>query len=206
MITGQQIRAARGLLDWTQTDLAKHCGLTASAIKNIESNPEVRPHAKSIEALVDVFRRHGVAFTPRGVELSDNHVRLLEGDNAYLQMLDDAFYALKDGGEMLFMCSSDIHSVPGEAEAEQRLRETGIRFRSLIEEGKPNTIYPAREYRVIPKQYWAHSLQVIYADKVAQVLDSRKILLIEDPVFAAMQRNSFNLIWSFLKPFNSTGD
>ena len=36
MITIGQCRAARGLLDWTQQDLAEACGLSKTAINNFE--------------------------------------------------------------------------------------------------------------------------------------------------------------------------
>jgi hypothetical protein len=48
----------------------------------------------------------------------------------------------KTGGEVLFFYSSDRCTRPGEYEAEERIREAGARFRSLIEEGSTTTTSP----------------------------------------------------------------
>jgi DNA-binding XRE family transcriptional regulator len=201
MITGRQIRAARGLLDMSRDELAKAAGLTKQGISKIEDG-SVQPRAGTLADIVRVFNEQGVEFKgDRGVELRDDVVRVLEGDNAYLQMMEDVFYATKDrGGEVLWMYSSDRYSLPGEEDAEIRLRKAGLRFRSLVEEGNLNPVWDYEEYRQIPKQYFNHSLQVIYADKVAQVLEGgRRILIIHNETFTTTARHNFNLIWSLMK-------
>lgn len=201
MITGAQIRAARGLLDWTRDELAKRCGITGPAVKNIENNPAVKPHQKTLEALRDIFAANGVEFTERGVRWIDDMVKVLEGEDAYLRMLDDVYYAThKTGGEVLWFCSSDRCTLPGEYEAEVRIRDAGVRFRSLVEEGQSTPTWPRKEYRQIPTQYFTHNLQVIYADKVAQILDGgRRVLILHNETFTTTARNVFNLIWSLMK-------
>ena len=42
MITAAQLRAARGLLDWTRSDLAKAANVSPETIKNINTEPSVR--------------------------------------------------------------------------------------------------------------------------------------------------------------------
>lgn len=56
MITAQQIRGARGLLGWTQGDLAKAAGISLPALNNLErraSDPRASTMRRIEQALVD---------------------------------------------------------------------------------------------------------------------------------------------------------
>jgi transcriptional regulator with XRE-family HTH domain len=200
-ITGRQIAAARGLADWTLADLAKQTGRERSHIAKIEAEA-VQPREGTIFDIVAAFASIGVEFTERGVRWMDDVIKIFEGEDAYLRMLDDVYYATyKKGGEVLFFCSSDLFSTKGEHEAEVRIREAGVRFRSIIELGKTDTIWPRNEYRQIPKKYFNHNLQVIYGDKVAQIIDGgKRIIIIHNASFATTARNTFDLIWSLMPP------
>ena len=71
-ITQQQSRAARGLLDWSQTDLAKAAGLSWSTITDWERGKR-KPYTRSLVAMRDALEAAGVVFTERGVELREGH-------------------------------------------------------------------------------------------------------------------------------------
>lgn len=201
MITGEQIRAARALIDWTRDQLAEKCGLTVDGIKRIETNPNQRPHQKTLDIITEVFANHGIVFTPRGVERADDVVRMLEGKNAYMGMLDDILATTAaTGGEVLWLFADDGVSRPGEHEIEQRIRDNGVRFRVLIKQGNQITTWPLEEYRQIPAEYFNHDLQVVYGDKVAQVLSGGdKIMIINNPSFATTSRNLFNMLWPIMR-------
>jgi transcriptional regulator with XRE-family HTH domain len=70
MVTDMQSRAARGLLKWTQNDLARISGLSAGAIRNYE-NGLTQPNVATMMVLRQTFEKHGVEFTAdgRGVHL-----------------------------------------------------------------------------------------------------------------------------------------
>jgi transcriptional regulator with XRE-family HTH domain len=65
MITAAQCRAARGLLGWSQLDLAKFSGVGVVTVHQLESNA-IQPR----RATVDVVRR---AFEAAGVEFIDKN-------------------------------------------------------------------------------------------------------------------------------------
>src|SRR6516164_2049814 len=54
MITRDQIRAARGLLDWTQKDLADRANVPLSQIRNIERGV-LDPRASTLAAIEAAF-------------------------------------------------------------------------------------------------------------------------------------------------------
>ena len=60
MITSEQCRAARGLLDWTQAQLADAVGLSALSIRTFEKGGAMR--ASNQQALRNALEAAGVAF------------------------------------------------------------------------------------------------------------------------------------------------
>jgi len=65
MLTSAQCRAARGLLSWSQQDLAKHAGVGTVAIHQLEHGT-----SQPRRATLDVIRR---AFEKAGVEFIDEN-------------------------------------------------------------------------------------------------------------------------------------
>lgn len=61
MIIPAQCRAARGLLDWTQEDLARESTVSSVTIRNFE-NGKTTAQASTIQLLVLVFEKHGIEF------------------------------------------------------------------------------------------------------------------------------------------------
>ncbi|WP_232845052.1 helix-turn-helix domain-containing protein [Paracoccus onubensis] len=59
----EQIRAARGLLGWTQEDLANASGLTVRTLARIES-AQTTPRQTTLEALSAALEAAGVEFIP----------------------------------------------------------------------------------------------------------------------------------------------
>lgn len=60
-----QIRAARALLGWKQTDLAKASGVSEMSVKNIERGA-TDPRASTLKALQEALEKAGVVFLDDG--------------------------------------------------------------------------------------------------------------------------------------------
>ena len=60
-ITGAQIRAARGLLDWSRSDLAKAANISPETIKNAETGI-FTPTPESLFKMVEAMQLAGVEF------------------------------------------------------------------------------------------------------------------------------------------------
>ena len=65
MISSAQCRAARGLLDWSQQDLANHAGVGIVTVRQLEARA-----SEPRRATLDVVRR---AFESAGVEFIDEN-------------------------------------------------------------------------------------------------------------------------------------
>jgi transcriptional regulator with XRE-family HTH domain len=61
MITAAQCRAARGLLGWSQLDLAKFAGIGVVTVHQFESNAS-QPRRATVEVVRRAFESAGVEF------------------------------------------------------------------------------------------------------------------------------------------------
>lgn len=66
MITNAQIRAARALLDWKQTDLAKAAKVSEMSVKNLEKGDK-DPRVSTVKAVQAAFESAGIEFIEGGV-------------------------------------------------------------------------------------------------------------------------------------------
>ncbi|WP_417624044.1 helix-turn-helix transcriptional regulator [Paremcibacter congregatus] len=63
MIKSSQCRAARGLLKWTQSDLADASEISSVTIRNFESD-KTQPRKATLIVLQQIFEEAGVEFIP----------------------------------------------------------------------------------------------------------------------------------------------
>lgn len=76
-LSAQQCRGARGMLNWTQTDLAKNSQLPSTLLENFESEKSL-PSTKDLAVLRSTFQKAGIVFLPsdedgEGIRLSRNN-------------------------------------------------------------------------------------------------------------------------------------
>lgn len=62
MMTPEQCRGARAMLDWSQTELGKKAGLSLSTVRDFEKGRRV-PHPQNMQTLVEVMEAAGITFT-----------------------------------------------------------------------------------------------------------------------------------------------
>ncbi|UGX97117.1 helix-turn-helix transcriptional regulator [Bradyrhizobium barranii subsp. barranii] len=62
-----QIRAARGLLGWSQAHLAESCNIHRATLVDLESGKR-EPHEATLTVLMGELINAGIVFTERGVE------------------------------------------------------------------------------------------------------------------------------------------
>jgi transcriptional regulator with XRE-family HTH domain len=68
LATISQVRAARGLLGWSQSRLADAAGLSLPTVKRYESGSDVRVSADAIAALQRALEKAGVIFVAENGE------------------------------------------------------------------------------------------------------------------------------------------
>jgi ribosome-binding protein aMBF1 (putative translation factor) len=61
--SSDQIRAARGLLNWSIRQLSEASNVSVASLKRIEGQGDTTVRRDTVEAIVSTFRAHGVRFS-----------------------------------------------------------------------------------------------------------------------------------------------
>lgn len=202
MITIQQCRAARGLLDWTQQDLAEASGLSKTAINNFEKgHSDIK--AESLRAIRMAFESADVEFTGMDSLRLKSEKLLMLRENPMDTLTSDILASLRDhGGEVMAIQPASAEYGPDPsawAECARKLAADGITV-NTIWQVLPGTQPPPPAVRGE-----ARSLQAgpflrgcfIYSDKIALNLwNSPLILLVASAEASAAERARFETLWA----------
>ena len=75
IVTPRQIRAARGLLGWTRTELADHAIVSTTTVADIERG-DVNPRASTLGQIILALEKAGIEFLRAGADGRGEGVRL----------------------------------------------------------------------------------------------------------------------------------
>lgn len=197
-IKGKQLAAARHLAGLTVDQLAERAEVSRNTIMNFEKGAH-QPRGGNLANIVRALAAAGVEFIEGGVRWTGDTVRVFEGPDAYLRLLDEVYQTLhrQPGSEVLSICTDDAVSTPEVTQAIQRWHDAGIKVRFLTHEDATQFDFPIREYRLIPQRYYTNSVMVVYADKVATLSDDNQgtVIVVRDAYQANMLRGLFEMIW-----------
>lgn len=204
-ITTAQIRGARGLLDWSQSELSRRTGISTTSIGNIESG-HTQARESTLEVIRKAFEASGIEFMPNsGLRMKDQMVVTLEGSAALDVLLDDIYTTLyKTGGGEVMAYGVEERLNPNSDEYRKvleyldRLKKANITERLIVREGDKNFVAPKEYYRWIPQEFFSPYPFYIYGDKVALLNwePTPKIMIITSSVFAQSFNKVFDFLWS----------
>lgn len=207
MITAAQLRAARGLLDWTRSDLAKAANVSPETIKNIEHGT-FRPQETTARAIVEAFARRDVQFTENeGVSKVTNSIITYEGKQDFRRYADDIYEALLMSPQDRTICvfgNTDklfVEALGDYAETHlaRMAKLDGLRFRALM--GADETVFATNyiEYRKLPGaplslpfSVGAGRFELITYGEGPQF---PKVVAIKSQVVADAYRAQFDALW-----------
>lgn len=216
MITIEQCRAARGLLGWTQGDLALACGLSKTAINNFEMG---RSDIKNISlaAIRKAFEARDIEFlNGSGLKKRSETFSVLRGEGAFEMLLGDIVASLKgfadpQGSEVLAMNVDDRFmrktSPTKVLEYLQELEAMGVTQRVLCAPGYDSILGPPHNCRWIERDsvHLTH-MAFVYADKIAWPLwGENMILIMQSRDMQGAEAERFDFIWKNAQTASSDG-
>jgi transcriptional regulator with XRE-family HTH domain len=225
MITGPQVRAARGLLDWGADTLAEKAGLSVDTVRNIEKG-RVQGHSSSLDKIIQTFSAYEVEFLPdEGVKKKSDSIAKLEGFKDFKFYMDQVYEAALQpyscgGSKPICICNLDNSLFrkylkdyyPVHAERLKKIQ--GLKILSLAaaeDKGSyPGTSY--LEYRYLKGLKAVVAPFYVFGDNFAlidfDVQNPPKILLIHSPSLAQSYRDQFYVMWknAAVKPPRGTND
>lgn len=209
-ITTAQIRGARGILNWSQQDLAQRTGISATSIGSIE-NGQTTPRASTVETIRTTLENAGIEFLGLdGVRVRDNNVKIYEGTFGIQSFFDDVYEtARKDGGEICLYNGVPRKLVEwlGKDFYDKHIErmnkvKSNFTFKIIIQEGDNEFIASDfAVYKWFPKERFNDKTLYSYGDKLAFLnftKDTVKILVIQQVEIANSFKDLFNLAWEMV--------
>ena len=211
MISGNQIRAARALIDMSQDELAVAAGLTPQAIRRIESGA-VTPREGTLNDITRVFYEKRLEFTDySGVRFIPEDVEVLNGTRGLEIFFDRVFeHAKQHGGELrqnglsdkiLYDCAPGIIDQQGARMAKLIPQKQNISVRALLNHGDMNFMYSEyARYRWHPLNAPSLVPYYLFGDHIGifafQANPSPKIILISSPAITSVFATQFDERWN----------
>lgn len=225
-ISGPQLRAARGMLDWTREQLAKEAGISQETIKNIEHGI-FRPQESTTSAIIKAFAIHDVVFTEsEGVQVRKDSVIRFEGVEGFKRFMDDVYAVAQlaesklDGSKPFYLVGLDdrffikylgdfftVYHV-------KRMNALKNKFKMrILVKDRPHTLSQEemkegsyREYRVHTSPVTGNVLFYVYGDKLAilvfEGVDAPQIVVVTSSLVAKAYREQFETLWNSGEPLN----
>ena len=203
MITIEQCRGARGLLGWTQQDLADASGLSKTAINNFEKgHSDIK--ADSLKAIRMAFETSDIEFLENtGIRKKSEHTRILRGKDAFREILEDMQETLKStGGEIRI---SNVNKSLSSLVSTQKLfnhieviKAHNIRERVLCAQGTKSVLSPTDECRWITQSDLNGLMPTfIYGSKVAfQLWDQSMFIIVNSSEAVKAEQQRFEILWA----------
>lgn len=203
MIKPEQSRAARGLLNWSQQDLAEASGLSKNSILNFERG-STDLLSDNVRVITEAFERVDIEFPDEhSIRKRTDHVELLKGPDALKKLWADIIDTLKDGGGEVLITNVDekrTENIVHQALHDHltKLKELKITERLLSCVDDDYFLMPQECYRWISKELFTFGTSsYLYKNKVAmQLWHSSLIVLIQSEDAYIAEKNRFEDLWS----------
>jgi transcriptional regulator with XRE-family HTH domain len=210
-ISSKQIRAARGLLNISQKELAEKANLSINSLNNIEREVG-SPRIGSLKLIEDALTSLGIEFLDKdGVRLSGEELKIkrIEGKDLVTRFYDEILRAYPTGnGEVLVMGKDNSrlhHHDPALMLAYKNYEEiamkNNITERALFLENDTNFLSRRNVYRWVPPELFSAVPMMIFGNNVAILLwgPPKRMIVIRNPGIAQTFRRQFDVIWKLAK-------
>jgi transcriptional regulator with XRE-family HTH domain len=203
MITIPQIKGARGILGWTQDELAAAAKISLPALNNLERGL-TRPHAETLQRIRKALERAGIEFISGGCRLAEEtlDVQIFEGEAALFRLYDDVIETYTGTGGVILVSGVDERKfvqAGGDRFHEylKKFSALGIVDNLLAKDGDTHLVVPVKYYRWVADEIFSQVPYMVYDDKYAIILwgPPVKIILIHNAEIAASYRKQFKAHW-----------
>ena len=209
VISPQQIRAARALINWSQQKLADACGVSLNALNNIEREVG-NPRQKTLMSIRKSLEEQGIVFiedTGAKLQSESFEVDIFSGDNIVTEYFNELDNALKMGvKEFLFgdLDNARYAEVMPKILTEwkkfgPKLRENECKTRNVMKENDKAIFFNPNidVYREIITSYFGTIPYTVYGNNVAVVIwgPPMKLIVFQNKSIAEIFRAQFNMNW-----------
>jgi transcriptional regulator with XRE-family HTH domain len=208
MLTIEQIRAARALLDWSQSDLADRAGLSQTGIARIENGTN-KPNSQTLTKIEAAFDNADIEFLGQtGVRKKTDEIKILRGYPGFERFIYDVYETVKKtGGEI---CVSNVdernfdkwqgeHRDDYLSKISELGKNGGFTFKILVREGDTHHVASSyAQYKFVKPENFSSVPFYVYGSKTAIILFDEEVAvyIIENNEIANAQRKQFGIAWA----------
>jgi DNA-binding XRE family transcriptional regulator len=203
MIDRLQVKAARALLEWSQSYLAEIVGLGREVIAQIESGRS--SPRKSLVKIQEELEKHGIEFLDNsGVRKKSQIVKFFDGEEGQIALFDDIFETLNRVNEPVFIygvhSSSPLNDqkfrefISGQME---KLDNAGIPRKILKKSGDKTFLGSIENYRWVSSEGAIPVPLYVYGNNVAfsNLVKPQRTIIIESELIAQTVKHLFSFAW-----------
>jgi transcriptional regulator with XRE-family HTH domain len=212
VITPAQIRAARSLINLSQSELSEVTGVSQTSLSAIEREGKA-PRGKTLEVIREALESKGVEFTQgEGVRLSDKvfNFKIMDGPDRLNLYIKDIIDTLKvHGGEYLGFLDQEEHYTTKYRKMYywycNQLIKNSISERVIVPANAKKLYAPAStsQYRYFTEDAFGHISTSIYGNKLV-IYEKERALVIENKAVADAFRKRFEIHWKQSQPVPSS--
>jgi len=206
-ITTAQIRGARGLLNWSQSDLSERTGISGTSIGAIESGT-TNPRASTLEAIRQAFERNNVEFLGLdGVRMQSEFIKTYTGTTGFRDFMDHLYdTANVYGGEIVLFNANPANWYKWLGEDwfndhSKRMQALGDKINFKITSKAGENLFISKdfaEYKWFPEALFNDRALYAYGDNLAFVnFDDKNVsvVVLKQSDFSNAFRVLFNIAW-----------
>lgn len=209
-ITTAQMRGARGLLNWSQSELSKRTSISTTSIGNIEAG-NTQARESTLKIIRNAFENAGIEFIgTEGIRMRNDSIDIYEGQNGFLDFFDHVYQTVLSGSPEIYACNIDetvFEKWSGSRATEhlQRMQNiAGLSCKVLLREGDNNFIASNyAEYKWLPRDLFSAVPFYVFGNKLAIILfnEEPKVIVLKNQAVTEAYKKQFMGLWEMaLKP------
>ena len=203
-ITTAQIRGARGLLNWSQSELSRRTGISTTSIGNIEAG-NTQARESTLKLIRQAFENSGIEFIgTEGIRAKNEVIDIYEGQTGFVNFFDNVYQTLLSTEPRIFACNIDESvfkkwaSHTAEAHLARMKKIPGLVCKVLLREGDTNFIASEyAEYKWLPADLFSSVPFYVFSNKLAIILfdEHPKIIVLNNSSVAEAYKLQFLGLW-----------
>lgn len=207
-ITTAQIRGARGILNWSQQDLAQRTGISATSIGSIE-NGQTTPRSSTLETIRHTLERNGIEFLGLdGVRVQSEAIKTYSGALGFRDFMDHLYETAKSyGGDIVLFNAKPENWYKWLGEEffvahSKRMQDLGDKISFKITSKAGESLFISKsfaQYRWFPEELFNERSLYAYGDYLGFVnFDENdvSVVVLKQADFANAFRVLFNIAWT----------
>lgn len=206
MITSQQVRAGRALVNWSQKELSSRSGVSLNAINNFEREI-VAPRHDTLFSLRKTLEEAGLEFIgDSGVNKVTDKLRIEQySENLMKTLLEDMGASVRSGITNFWLHGIEHADFPPELLSKwlDLSISSELDERVLLSYGNFNFLSRNPVYRWVSREILGELPFVVYGGNLALVIGDRpysKLIIIRSRAIAKTFEDQFTIHWSGAKP------